>query len=41
VFEAAPPRFSRDSLLAERAALWANLERFIKDYYGDDGSTGH
>lgn len=43
VFEAAPARFGRDALLAERAALWANLERFIKDYYGshpgdDDGS---
>lgn len=40
VFEAAPARFGREALLAERAALWANLERFVKDYYdapGDDG----
>jgi hypothetical protein len=40
-FEAAPPRFGRDSLRAERAALWANLERFVKDYYGEpDGDDG-
>jgi hypothetical protein len=35
VFEAAPGRFSRDALLAERAALWENLQRFVKDYYGE------
>jgi hypothetical protein len=35
VFEAAPARFARDALLAERAALWDNLERFVKDYYGE------
>jgi hypothetical protein len=40
VFEAAPARFGRDALFAERAALWDNLERFVKDYYGDDGTTG-
>ncbi|GAA0908499.1 hypothetical protein Vau01_101560 [Virgisporangium aurantiacum] len=34
-FEAAPGRFGRDALLAERTALWENLERFVKDYYGD------
>jgi hypothetical protein len=32
LFEANPNRFSRDALLAERAALRANLDRFIKDY---------
>jgi hypothetical protein len=40
VFEAAPARFGRDALLAERTALWENLERFLKDYYGDGGSSG-
>jgi hypothetical protein len=35
VYEAAPARFGRDALLAERSALWDNLERFVKDYYGD------
>ena len=35
VFEANPNRFSRDALLAERAALQANLDRFVKDHTGD------
>jgi hypothetical protein len=39
VFEAAPARFGRDALLAERTALWENLERFLKDFYGDGGSS--
>lgn len=37
VFEANPNRFSRDALLAERAALRANLDRFVKDYANDGG----
>ena len=41
VFEAAPGRFGRDALLAERAALWNNLERFVKDYYGDGEPGTH
>ena len=32
VFEANPNRFARDALLAERAALQANLDRFVKDF---------
>jgi hypothetical protein len=35
VFEANPNRFSRDALLAERAALQANLDRFVKDHTTD------
>lgn len=35
VFEAAPARFARDALFAERAALWENMSRFVKDYYGE------
>jgi hypothetical protein len=35
VFEANPNRFSRDALLAERAALQANLDRFLKDHTSD------
>ena len=37
VFEANPNRFSRDALLAEHAALRANLDRFVKDYAGAGG----
>jgi hypothetical protein len=37
VFEANPNRFSRDALLAEHAALRANLDRFVKDYASDGG----
>jgi hypothetical protein len=41
VYEAAPARFGRDALHAERAALRSNLERFVKDYLGatDDGGS--
>jgi hypothetical protein len=35
VFEANPNRFARDALLAERAALQANLDRFVKDFTTD------
>jgi hypothetical protein len=37
VFEANPNRFSRDALLAEHAALRANLDRFVKDYANAGG----
>jgi hypothetical protein len=37
VYETAPARFARDALLAERAALQSNLDRFMKDY-ADGGS---
>jgi hypothetical protein len=32
VYEAVPERFAREALLAERAALAANLDRFVADY---------
>jgi hypothetical protein len=37
VYEANPNRFARDALLAERAALQANLDRFVKDFASDAG----
>jgi hypothetical protein len=38
VYEALPERFERTALLAERAALKANLDRFVRDFGGpDDG----
>jgi hypothetical protein len=36
VYEALPERFERGALLQERAALQANLDRFVRDYGGDD-----
>jgi hypothetical protein len=46
IYEQQTARFVRGTLFAERAALWANLERFVQDFTGDDdetttGSTPH
>jgi hypothetical protein len=41
VYEASPGRFTRESLLAERAALQANLSRFGKDVAGFKDVAGN
>jgi hypothetical protein len=40
IYEASPQRFAREALLAQRAALQANLERFVKDFTASAATTG-